>query len=88
MITLHVNPVSKRIIQDLIKCEEKELNNNVTSINPDNLEYSIGYLYSKGLIETKKQVVEGIVQVCTFLTVDGSLLLEKYGLIMPKLITA
>ena len=50
--------------------------------------FSLGYLYMKGLIETKKQVVEGIVQVCTFLTIDGSLLLEKYGLMAPKLITA
>ena len=87
MIKSYLNPVSKKMIQDLMKCEEKKLTNAGASINSDNLEYSIGYLYSKGLIETKKQVVEGIIQVCTFLTVDGSLLLEKYGLMTHKLIT-
>lgn len=88
MIKSYLNPVSKKMIQDLMQCEENELGNIGKQSKSDDFEFYLGYLYVKGLIETKKQIVEGIVQVCTFLTIDGSLLLEKYGLIAPKLITA
>ena len=77
MIKKYLTPASKKMIQDLMKCEEETLTNTGASINSDNMEYSIGYLYSKGLIETKKQVAEGIVQVCTFLTEEGHRILEK-----------
>ena len=77
MIKESLPPVSKKMIQDLIKLEEKKLTNIGALVNSHNLEYSIGYLYSKGLIETKKQVVDGVVQVCTFLTDEGSQVLEK-----------
>lgn len=76
MIKESLTPASKKMIQDLMECEEK-LTKNSALINSDNLEYSVGYLYAKGLIKIKKQVVEGNVQVCTFLTDEGSRVLEK-----------
>ena len=77
MIKESLPPVSKKMIQNLMKREEKKLTNIGALVNSDNLEYSIGYLYSQGLIETKKQVVDGVVQVYTFLTNEGSQSLEK-----------
>ena len=87
MIKPYLNPVSKKMIQDLMQCEENELGNIGKQSKTDDFEFSLGYLYAKGLIGTQKQLLEGIVQVCTFLTVDGRLLLEKYGLMIPKFIT-
>ena len=83
MIKEFLTPASKKMIQDLMKCEEVKLTNTDALIKSNNLEYSIGYLYAKGLIKTQKQVVEGNVQVCTFLTNEGSRILGKSELMKP-----
>ena len=70
-------PVSQKMIQELMEWETQKHTNTRTSINSNNLEFSMGYLYAKGLIETKKQVVDGLVQICTFLTAEGKRILEK-----------
>ena len=83
MIKESLMPVSKKMIQDLMKCEEEKITNSDTSINSNNEEFSIGYLYARGLIVTRKQVVEGNVQIGTFLTEEGSRILGKSGVIKP-----
>ncbi len=83
MIKEFLTPASKKMIQDLMKCEEEKLTHTGALIKSDNLEYSIGYLYGKELIKIKKQLVEGNVQVCTFLTNEGSRILGKSGLMKP-----
>ncbi|MEO8854983.1 MAG: hypothetical protein ABI359_14460 [Ginsengibacter sp.] len=71
------------MIQDLMKCDEEKITNTDTSINSNDIEFSKGYLYAKGLIKTKKQLVEGNVQIGTFLTEEGSRILGKSGLMKP-----
>ena len=66
-------------------CEEEKLTNTGVLIKSDNLEYSIGYLHAKGLIKTKKQLVEGNVQVCSFPTDEGNRTIRgKIGLMKPS----
>jgi hypothetical protein len=81
MISEYLMPVSKKMIQDLIQCEENESGNISKQSKSSDLEFSLGFLFTKGFIGTKKQLREGSVQICTFLTVEGGQLLEKYGLI-------
>ena len=84
MVKEFLAPASKKMIQDLMKCEEVKLTNTGASIKSDNLEYSIGYLYAQGFIKTKKQLVEGNVQVCPFLTDESSRILGRSRLMKPS----
>ena len=77
MINKDLSPVSRKMIQDLMLCKKNETSNISKQSKFDDLEFSLGYLYSNGLIETKKQLVEGIVRVYAFLTIEGSSLLEN-----------
>ena len=83
----YLTPVSKKMIKNLMQCEENESGIIGKKSKSNDMEFSVGYLYAMGLIGTQKELLEGIVQVCTFLTVDGRLLLEKYGLMITQLIT-
>ena len=79
----YLTPVSKKIIKDLMRCEENESGIIGKESKFNDMEFSVGYLYAKGLIGTRKELGEGIIQVCTFLTIEGSRLLEKHGLKNP-----
>lgn len=74
--------ISNKTIEELMQCEKNEFANCVEQNNSDDLEFSLGYLYAKGLIGTQKRLIEGIIEIYTFLTLEGNLLLEKYGLIV------
>ena len=87
MIKESLTPGSKKMIKDLMKCKEEMLTNTDALIKSDDLEYSIGHLYTKGLMKTKKQLLEGNFQVCPLLTDKGSRILGKSGSLIKKLNT-
>ncbi len=67
---------TKRMIEKLKECHEKELNNNQTPCFPEEMKSSMAGLYKRGLIDTHMEIVNNKKQLCIYVTESGKKYLE------------
>lgn len=73
----YFRPLSKSMVQKLQQCREKELNEVDKPCTMDELNYAVAPLYKRGLIETKKRLVDHKVLLCIYVTAAGIDFLNK-----------
>jgi len=65
------------MLEKLKQCRQKELNGVNTPCTMDEMNYAVAPLYKRGLIETRKRVVENKVLLCIYVTAAGKDFLDK-----------
>ena len=69
---LSTRPTTKRMIEKLRECREKELTNNGSiPCLPEEMKSSLAGLYKSGLIDTTMEVVNNKKQLCIYVTEEG-----------------
>jgi hypothetical protein len=73
----YFRPLTKSMIQKLQDCRAKELNGNGEACRLDEMNYAVAPLYKRGLIETKKLIVNNKDLMVVFVTEAGIEFLKK-----------
>ena len=72
-----MRPATRRMIEKLRECYEKELKNGgKMPCLPDEMKSSLAGLYKRGLIETSMEIVNNKKQLCLFVSESGKKLLK------------
>ncbi|MGH2649071.1 MAG: hypothetical protein ACRDE8_15940 [Ginsengibacter sp.] len=67
-----MRPPTKRMIEKLRECHEKELKStDKIPCLPDEMKSSLAGLYRRGLIETRMEIVNGKKQLCLYVSEAG-----------------
>ena len=77
-MSLNIRPLTKRMLQKLRDCSEKEIKSN--GANPclqEDLKGSLSGLYKRGLVSTKVAEVNGKKLLCLFITDEGKRFLKN-----------
>lgn len=67
----YFRPLTKSMIQKLRDCREKELMGNGEPCKMDEMNYAVAPLYKRGLIETKKLIVNNKDLMVVYVTQAG-----------------
>ena len=67
----YFRPVSKSMAQKLKECREKELNGKNEPCTMADMNYAVAPLYKRGLIETRKRIVDNKELMCIYVTKAG-----------------
>ena len=75
---ISLRPPTKRMIEKLKECNEKELSS-IEKIPcfPEEMKSSLAGLYKRGLIDTRMEIVNNKKQLCIFVTESGKSLLQE-----------
>lgn len=77
---ISLRPPTKRMIEKLKECHEKELGNHEKiPCFPEEMKSSLAGLYKRGLIDTRMEIVNNKKQLCIFVTESGKRLLQELG---------
>jgi hypothetical protein len=69
---------TKRMIEKLKECHEKELNSGEkTPCFPEEMKSSLAGLYKRGLIDTRMEIVNNKNQLCIYVTESGKKLIKE-----------
>ena len=72
-----MRPATKRMIEKLKECHEKELKNGgKIPCLPEEMKSSLAGLYKHGLIEPRMEIVNNKKQLCLFVSESGKKLLK------------
>jgi hypothetical protein len=75
---ISTRPPTKRMIEKLRECHEKELmSTEKIPCLPDEMKSSLAGLYRRGLIETRMEIVNGKRQLCLYVSEAGKNFLKK-----------
>ncbi len=73
-----MRPPTKRMIEKLKECHEKEgKNSDKIPCLPEEMKSSLAGLYKRGLINTRMEVITGKKLLCIFVSETGKELLKK-----------
>jgi hypothetical protein len=73
----YLRPLSKSMIEKLKICHEKEIYESDNPCTMEDMNYAVAPLYKRGLIETKKRVINNKTLVCIYVTPAGREFLKK-----------
>jgi hypothetical protein len=72
-----LRPPTKRMIEKLKECHEKELNSHEKiPCFPEEMKSSLAGLYKRGLIDTRMEIINNKKQLCIYVTESGKKLLK------------
>lgn len=71
MNTNYFKPPTKKMIEKLRDCLEKNTNNIMFPCLPEDMKSSLAGLYKRGLIETKMETVKQKKMLCIYVTESG-----------------
>ncbi len=75
---ISTRPPTKRMIEKLKECLEKELKNNgKIPCLPEEMKSSLAGLYKRGLIDTRMEIINNKKQLCLFVTESGKTFLKE-----------
>lgn len=75
---LSMRPPTKRMIEKLTECHDKELKSGlVIPCLPEEMKSSLAGLYKRGLINTRMEVLDNKKQLCIYVTDAGKNFLKK-----------
>jgi hypothetical protein len=75
---ISMRPPTKRMIEKLKECREKELmGNGSIPCFPEEMKSSLAGLYKRGLINTRMDIVNNKKQLCIYVTEAGKNFLKK-----------
>jgi hypothetical protein len=75
---ISMRPPTRRMIDKLRECHEKELNNGKkTPCFPEEMKSSLAGLYKRGLIDTRMEIVNNKKQLCIYVTESGKNFLKS-----------
>ena len=75
---ISLRPPTKRMIEKLKECNEKELSSHEKiPCFPEEMKSSLAGLYKRGLIDTRMEIVNNKKQLCIFVTESGKRLLQE-----------
>ena len=75
---LTLRPPTKRMIEKLKECRQKELSSNEKiPCLPEEMKSSMAGLYKRGLIDTRMEIVNSKKQLCIFVTESGKRLIKQ-----------
>jgi len=78
-------PPTKRMIEKLRECHEKELKSgSKIPCLPEEMKSSLAGLYKRGLINTKMEILDNKNQLCIYVTNEGKELLKKLEATLKK----
>jgi hypothetical protein len=73
-----MRPPTKRMIEKLRECHEKELKSGMKiPCLPEEMKSSLAGLYKRGLINTKMEIIDHKKQLCIYVTDEGKNFLKK-----------
>ncbi len=73
-----VRPPTKRMIEKLKECREKEIaGNGSIPCFPEEMKLSLAGLYKRGFIDTRMDIVNNKKQLCIYVTQAGNNFLKK-----------
>jgi hypothetical protein len=73
-----MRPPTKRMIEKLKECKEKEIaGNGSIPCLPEEMKSSLAGLYKRGLIDTRMDIVNNKKQLCIYVTEAGNNFLKK-----------
>ena len=77
-MTISLRPPTKRMIEKLKECHEKELNNaEKIPCFPEEMKSSLAGLYKRGFIDTRMEIVDNKKQLCIYVTESGKKFLKE-----------
>lgn len=77
-MNLSMRPPTKRMIEKLKECHEKELSSGMKiPCLPEEMKSSLAGLYKRGLINTRMEVIDNKKQLCIFVTDQGKNFLKQ-----------
>ena len=68
---ISTRPPTKRMIEKLKECNEKELSSGKIPCLPEEMKSSLAGLYKRGLIDTRMEIINNKKQLCLFVTEAG-----------------
>ena len=75
---ISLRPPTKRMIEKLKECNEKELSSHEKiPCFPEEMKSSLAGLYKRGLIDTRMEIVNNKKQLCIYVTQSGKRLLKE-----------
>ncbi len=75
---ISLRPPTKRMIEKLKECHEKELNNSEEApCLPEEMKSSLAGLYKRGLIDTRMDLVNNKKQLCIYVTESGKKFIKE-----------
>ena len=75
---ISLRPPTKRMIEKLKECNEKELSSyEKIPCFPEEMKSSLAGLYKRGLIDTRMEIVNNKKQLCIYVTESGKRLLKE-----------
>ena len=77
VMKISIRPPTKRMIEKLRECHEKELSNEKIPCLPEEMKSSLAGLYKRGLIETRMEIVNNKKQLCLYVSEAGKNFLKK-----------
>lgn len=73
-----MRPPTRRMIEKLRECHEKELNSGLQiPCFPEEMKSSLAGLYKRGLINTRMEIIDNKKQLCIYVTDAGKDFLKK-----------
>ena len=75
---ISLRPPTKRMIEKLKECNEKELSSHEKiPCFPEEMKSSLAGLYKRGLIDTRMEIVNNKKQLCIYITESGKKFLRE-----------
>ena len=77
-MNMTMRPPTKRMIEKLKECLEKELHSNEKiPCLPEEMKSSLAGLYRRGLIDTRMEIVNNKKQLCIYVTESGKRFIKE-----------
>ena len=82
---LSMRPPTKRMIEKLRDCHDKELKSGMKiPCLPEEMKSSLAGLYKRGLINTRMEILDNKKQLCIYVTDEGKDCLKRLETIQKK----